>query len=107
MAFYEIRQYAIFDGKMADWLKLFEEEITPFQVARGMVISGVFRGETDDSVFVWIRRFEDEAQRERLYKAVYEDPHWTSSISPRIGELMDRSKIQVTRVSPSALSVLQ
>lgn len=107
MAFYEIRQYVIFDGKMAAWMKLFEEEIIPFQVERGMVISGVFQGETDDSVFIWIRRFEDEAQCKRLYAAVYEDAHWKASISPRIGELMDRSKIQVQRVTPSVLSILQ
>jgi len=31
-----------------------------------MVICGSFRGETDESVYVWIRRFESEAQREFL-----------------------------------------
>ena len=107
MAFYEIRQYFIFDGQMAAWRRLFEEEIVPFQVARGMVIAGVFEGETDKNVFVWIRRFKDEAERERLYAAVYEDDHWKSSISPRIGELMDRGKIKVQRVTPMDVSVLQ
>src|SRR5262245_66075465 len=49
MAFYELRQYKVLPGKMDDWLKVMEEEIIPFQVAKGMVITGSFRGETDDS----------------------------------------------------------
>ena len=40
MAFYELRQYRIFPGKMDEWLKIMEEEIIPFQVALGMVITG-------------------------------------------------------------------
>ena len=61
MAFYELRQYKVTPGKMNAWLKIMEEEIIPFQVSKGMVICGSFRGETDDSVYVWIRRFESEA----------------------------------------------
>jgi hypothetical protein len=48
-----------------------EEEIIPFQVKMGMVILGSFVGEEDQSVYVWIRRFESEAERKRLYDAVY------------------------------------
>jgi len=44
MAFYELRQYKVRPGKMAEWLKIMEEEIIPFQVAKGMVITGSFRG---------------------------------------------------------------
>jgi hypothetical protein len=62
MAFYELRQYHVRPGRMQQWLKLMEEEIIPFQVSKGMVICGSFRGETDESVYVWIRRFESEAQ---------------------------------------------
>ena len=67
MAFYELRQYHVRPGKMQEWLKVMEEEIIPFQVAKGMVITGSFRGEADESVYVWLRRFESEAQREALY----------------------------------------
>src|SRR5437773_119992 len=63
MAFYELRQYKVRPGKMQEWLKVMEEEIIPFQVAKGMVITGSFRGEADESVYVWLRRFESEAQR--------------------------------------------
>ena len=44
MAFYELRQYHVRNGKMAAWLKLMEEEIIPFQVSKGMVITSSYRG---------------------------------------------------------------
>ncbi|QIE56426.1 NIPSNAP family protein [Pikeienuella piscinae] len=107
MPFYELRQYVIRPGKMAAWVKLFDEVILPFQIARGMVVPGSFSGETDDSVFVWIRRFESEAERERLYAAVYEDPEWKDEIGPKVRELMDREKIKVLRLTPTPSSVLK
>ena len=54
MAFYELRQYKVRRGKMKEWLKIMEEEIIPFQVSKGMVITGSYQGETDDSVYIWI-----------------------------------------------------
>jgi hypothetical protein len=107
MAFYELRQYKIKPGKMEAWLKLMEGEIIPFQVAKGMVITGSFRGETDESVYVWIRRFESEADRERLYAAVYESDFWKTTISPQVGELIDRSAINVQRIVPTRASTAQ
>lgn len=107
MAFYELRQYKVRRGKMKEWLKMMEEEIIPFQVSKGMVITGSYRGETDDSVYVWTRRFKSEAERKRLYKAVYESDRWKNDISPRVGKLIDRSKINVQRIVPTARSVVQ
>ena len=107
MAFYELRQYEIRPGKMAAWLELMEKEIIPFQVSKGMVIAGSFRGETDDTVYVWIRRFEDEAHRERLHAAVYESDHWKTSLSPRVGELINRETISSQRIVPTAMSILK
>src|SRR5213080_4437362 len=103
MAFYELRQYKVRPGKMAEWLKIMEEEIIPFQVARGMVITGSFRGETDDSVYVWMRRFESEGQRE----ALYDSDHWKKEIAPRIPDLLDREKNVVTRIVPTMRSTAQ
>lgn len=107
MAFYELRQYKIRPGKMAAWLKLMEGEIIPFQVKQGMVITGSFRGETDESVYVWIRRFESEAERERLYDAVYKSDFWKNTISPQVGELIDREAIKVQRIVPTKASTAQ
>jgi len=107
MAFYELRQYKVQPGKMNEWLKIMEEEIIPFQVSKGMVICGSFQGETDDSVYVWIRRFERETQREVLYKAVYESDHWKNDISPRVMHCLDRSAMVVTRIIPTGRSTMQ
>ena len=107
MAFYELRQYKVRPGKMQEWLKVMEEEIIPFQVANGMVITGSFRGEADDSVYVWLRRFESEAQREALYKAVYDSEHWEKEIAPRIPDLLDREKMVVTRIVATTRSTVQ
>jgi hypothetical protein len=107
MAFYELRQYHINPGKMDEWVAFMEGTIIPFQVSQGMVITGSYRGEEDDSVYVWTRRFESEAQREALYTAVYESDFWKNDVSPKVGELIDRSKINVQRIVPTPKSVTQ
>ncbi len=107
MAFYELRQYFVRPGKMNEWVKIMEEEIIPFQVSKGMVICGSFRGETDESVYVWTRRFENEEQRVALYKAVYESEFWKTEIAPRVPSCLDRSGIVVTRIVPTPKSVVQ
>ena len=92
---------------MDEWVRCMEEVIIPFQVAHGMVIAGSFRGEEDDSTYVWLRRFESESERERLYAAVYESNEWKQEIAPRVGELIDRSAIEVTRLVATPKSVLR
>ena len=94
-------------GKMDAWLKYMEEEIIPFQVSKGMVITGSYRGEKDDSVYVWTRRFESEVERERLYKAVYESDQWKNVMSPIVGELIDRPSISVQRLVTTRMSPVQ
>jgi len=107
MGFYELRQYKVLPGKMNEWVKIMEEEIIPFQVSKGMVICGSFRGETDDSVYVWLLRFESEAEREALYKAVYESDHWKTKFAPRVPDYLDRLAMVVTRIIPTAKSAMR
>ena len=107
MAFYELRHYRVLPGKMDEWVRCMEEEIIPFQVARGMVIAGSFRGESDDQTYVWMRRFDSEEQREALYAAVYESDHWKDVIAPQVEELIERSTIEVKRLTPTLKSVLR
>jgi hypothetical protein len=106
MAFYELRQYKVLPSKMDEWVKIMEEEIIPFQTSKGMVICGSFRGETDDSAYVWLRRFESEAQREQLYRAVYDSDHWKTTIAPRVPACLDRSAMVVTRIVPTPKSAM-
>tara|TARA_Y100000590_G_scaffold408783_1_gene500194 strand:+ start:726 stop:983 length:258 start_codon:yes stop_codon:yes gene_type:complete len=84
-----------------------EDEIIPFQVAQGMVILGSFTGEDDASLYVWIRRFKNEAERKRLYQTVYESTHWKDNIAPRISKMMDREAIKVIRLEPTPKSPIQ
>jgi hypothetical protein len=107
MAFYELRQYHVRPGKMNEWIKIMEEEIIPFQVSKGMVICGSYRGETDQSAYVWIRRFESEAQREAQYKAVYQTEYWKTKIDPRVPEYLDRDKMVITRLVSTPRSPVQ
>ena len=104
---FELRTYECKPGKRDEWVKLMEEEIIPFQTSKGMVVVGSFIVEQDDHTYIWIRRFVDEAEREKLYSAVYETDTWKSDISPRVGELLNREAIKVTRMLPTPKSVIQ
>ena len=105
--FYELRQYRIHPGRMEEWVEFMEKDIIPFQVSRGMVITGSWQGEEDDTSYVWMRRFASEAERVRLYKAVYESDYWKNDVAPRVTDLMDPSAIRVTRLVPTPKSVAQ
>lgn len=107
MAFYELRQYKVNPGRMAQWLDVMEKDIIPFQVGKGMVILGSWRGEEDESVYVWIRRFESEEQRVQLYKDVYESDEWKNVIAPKYAGCLDRSGMVVQRIVPTPRSVAQ
>jgi hypothetical protein len=84
-----------------------EETIIPFQIAQGMVVIGSFVGEQQEDLYVWIRRFESEAQREELYEKVYQSETWQTEIAPLVGDMLDRSKIVVTRLEATPKSVIQ
>ena len=105
--FFELREYRTHPGQRENWVKYMEEVIIPFQVAQGMVIVGSFVGNEEDDLYIWIRRFASENQREQLYKAVYDSDTWKNDIAPNIPEMMDRSKIVVRRIEASPRSVLQ
>jgi hypothetical protein len=104
---FELRQYVTRPGQRDNWVKFFEAEILPFQTAKGMQIVASFVGEADADAFVWVRRFEDEADRERLYKEVYDSDHWKTNVAPHIPALLDREQIKVTRLNPTPASAIQ
>jgi NIPSNAP len=107
MVFFELRQYRTRPGQREKWVKFMEEEIIPFQVARGMVIVGSFVGQEEEDLYVWIRRFENEEERKRQYDAVYESDHWKNVIAPQVPMMIDRDAIKVTRIEATPKSVLQ
>jgi hypothetical protein len=105
--FFELRQYHVRPGQQTNWVKCMEEEIIPFQTKMGMVIIGSFVGEADESVYVWIRRFENEEERVRLYEAVYQSDYWKAEIAPRVPAMLDREQTRVTRIVATPRSVIQ
>ena len=104
---YELRQYRVKKGKMRQWVKLMEEQIMPFQVSRGMAVPAMFTASKEKDLFVWLRRFRNEAERKRLYREVYEHEHWKKVILPKIEALLYMKKIAVTDMEPTPKSVLQ
>lgn len=105
--FFELRQYRALPGKRDELARYMEDVIIPFQITKGMVITASFVGEQDDDLYVWIRRFRDEAEREALYAAVYQSDEWKNTIGPKIGEMLDREKIAVSRLTAMPKSVMQ
>ena len=123
-AFFELRIYQIFPGKMDEWLSFMEKKIMPFQVEQGMVIHGSFVMDSSDqfalengervmnsekkgNTYVWIRRFESQEEKVKLYKAVYESKEWVDNIAPTVANLVDRNSILVHNLSSTALSIMK
>ncbi len=105
--FFELREYRTRPGQRESWVRFMEEQIIPFQSSKGMVIVGSFVGQEEDDLYIWIRRFESEAERERLYKVVYESDTWKNEIAPKITEMIDREKVVVRRIEATPKSVAQ
>ena len=105
--FFELRQYRVRPGQRERWVQLMEEEIIPFQISQGMVVIGSFVGEQEEDLYVWMRRFESEQQREELYTRVYESDFWRNEIGPLVGEMLDRQRTVVTRLQATPKSVIQ
>ncbi len=104
---FELRQYRIKDGKRDRWVKLMEEEIIPFQISKGVVVIGSFIAEEEEDLYIWIRRFKNEAERERLYKEIYESDYWVNNITPQADEMLDRERMEITRLEATPKSVIQ
>ena len=103
---FELRRYRCRTGQRDAWVQLMETRIIPAQIAAGMSIVGSFVDEADPDVYIWIRRFASEAERERLYAAFYQSDEWQLELSPLVDDLLHRDEIQVTRMLPTAVSAL-
>ena len=105
--FFELREYRTLPGQRESWVSFMEEVIIPFQVSKGMVIVGSFVSQEEDDLFIWLRRFDSQEQREKLYEAVYESDFWRDEIAPKVPSMMDRSKIVVRRLEATPASVVR
>lgn len=102
--FYELRQYKVLPGKMEEWLELMEGEFIPFAESHGMNITASFRGEEDETCYVWMRRFESEAERERIDEAVYGSDTLKNDIGPRSTTVLAKDGHTIQRIVPTPTS---
>ncbi|WP_203232501.1 hypothetical protein [Streptomyces sp. 769] len=72
-----------------------------------MNVTASFVDDQDEDGYIWIRRFEDEAQSEALYAAVYEHDRGKSEIGPVALDLLIPQKTVVTGVVPTPASPLR
>ena len=105
--FFELREYRTKPGQRENWVRFMEETIIPFQTGKGMVIVGSFVGGEEDDLYIWVRRFASEEERERLYEAVYDSDTWKNEISPAVPDMLERDKIVVRRIEATPHSVIQ
>jgi hypothetical protein len=104
--FFELRQYRIKKGKMKQWVKYAEEVLLPFQISQGMVVVGTFVGLEEKDLFVWIRRFESERERKKLYKKVYESETWLKQIKLEVDKMLIRPKMVITTLKATPKSII-
>ena len=105
--FYELIQYKVLPGKMDAWLAMMEEEFIPYALAQGLNSVGSFRGEDDETLYVWMRRFESDAERERIHAAVYESDFYKNQIKHRVFDLIDGDGYRAQRIVPTHKSAMQ
>ncbi len=105
--FFELRDYTAKPGQRDRLARIMDEELIPYQVSLGMVVVGSFKGRDDDDKYYWIRRFESEEEKERLYQAVYQSEHWNTYFMPLVEELLHRDQIKVTIIEPTPKSILR
>ncbi len=105
--FYEIRRYQSQPGRRQEWVRYMEEVVIPFQASKGIDVVASFTDEQDGDGYVWIRRFEDEAQRAAQYAAVYESDRWKNEIGPEVYGLLIPEKSVIIVAAPTPASPLR
>jgi len=72
-----------------------------------VVVVGSFIAEEEEDLYIWIRRFENEEERERLYKEIYESDYWVNEVKPQANEMLDRERMEITRLVATPKSVIR
>ena len=80
------------------------EEILPYQISKGMKVLNTYihKGEDGEDYFIWLREFDDEASREKIYAETYNE-WWISEIRPRVFEHIDQDSVSVRILTPSGI----
>ena len=103
--FYEIRTEHARAGRGAELGRYMDETVIPLHQEIGMHVVGAFTVIGDEDAFVWIRRFEDAADRERILDAVHRHPRCAAMIDT-VAALVGRAE-SVVRMEPTPGSALR
>lgn len=98
----EIRRYVIVPGRRDEFVAWFEETIVPAMEAAGMRIIGRYVSLDDPDVFFYLRRFADEAERDRLCAAFYESDQWLAEWRDHALALEVDARVELVAPTPGA-----
>ena len=103
--FYEIRTEYARPGCGAELASYMDETVISLHREMGMNVVGAFTVLGDEDTFVWLRRFEDAADRERVLKVVHQHPR-CAAVVETFSALVGRTESTV-RVEPTPGSELR
>jgi hypothetical protein len=103
--FYEIRTEHAQVGRGSELAWFMDKTVVPLHQELGMQVVGAFTVAEDEDAFVWIRRFEDAADRERVLDAVHRDPRCAGVVETLSG--MAGDKASTVRLEPTPQSGLR
>jgi hypothetical protein len=103
--FYEIRTEHARPGLGTELAHYMDQEVIPLHQEMGMNVVGAFTMTGDDDTFVWIRRFENAADREHILDAVHQHPRCAAMVDT-VSALSDGNESTV-RLEPTPGSRLR
>jgi hypothetical protein len=103
--FYEIRTEYARPGCGTGLATYMDQTVIPLHREMGMNVVGAFTVIGEEDTFVWIRRFEDAADRERVVDAVHQDPRFAAVVDT-FSALVGRTESTV-RLEPTPGSQLR
>ncbi len=98
----EIRRYTLVPGRRDEFVEWFESEVVPAMTAVGMRILGSFVSVDDPDVFVYVRGFVDEAERDLLTEAFYESDAWEGGMRAKALELEVDYEVELVTSTPGS-----
>jgi hypothetical protein len=93
----ELRQYQLHPGRRDELIELFETHLIEPQERCGMAVLGQFRDLDRPDWFVWLRGFEDMADRTRALRAFYEGPVWAQHRDAANATMIDSDNVLLLR----------
>jgi len=103
--FYEIRTEHARPGRGVELAGYMAQTAIPLHEEMGMTVVGSFTVVGDEDSFIWIRRFEDDDDRERILAAVHGHPR-CAAVVERVSALVG-STASTVRLAPTTGSALR